>query len=76
MDEETEAGNELFVYTNWYGKSFLADEQFAMDYRHYFIQQGFQPGDITLLSAEQLTKRLPEISDDLVLQMIYGHFTA
>jgi hypothetical protein len=76
MYEETEAGNERFVYTNWYGKSFLADEQFAMGYRLYFIQQGFQPGDISLLSAEQVTKRLPEISDDLVLQMINGYFTA
>jgi hypothetical protein len=76
MDEETEAGNEPFVYTNWHGKSFLADEQFAMGYRHYFIQQGFQPGDISLLSAEQLMKRVPEIQDDIILQMIDGYFTA
>lgn len=76
MDEKAEAGDERFIWTNWDGKSFLVDESFARDYRHYFTQQGFRTEDIALLTPERITKELPEISDDLIMEMVNGEFTA
>lgn len=76
MDKKTEAGDEKFIYTHWNGKSFLADESFARKYRSYFLEQGFWTEDIALLTPERILKKLPEIADDLMMEMVNGEFTA
>jgi len=76
MDEKAEAGDERFIYTRWNGKSFFADESFVRNYRAYFLEQGFLTEDIALLTPERIMNGLPEISDDLMMEMVNGEFTA